>query len=310
MNPLTHRALGRLASASAATLLASAAGAQSIGSIVVTNSSSPPPASGTGSFTTEPSVVAPPSLDGQVASFTHRMAFRNTFIAQGGIAQTNKRNVVYRVDFTVDDPNNTGFLLRVESVMRGVSAIVQVSDEGRTAVATGLQLGVTFDDSTDAPDTFTNLALLTGQITPGVSIVGAGNSQAQQESARRGGIGVYVGTTSFSLVFTSSPTPTTNVFFQNGQTGNGFVYYGDGNPPEGAEGVEPPTLGHFLTLAARFLPGDINADGTVNFADLNAVLGAFGQTGSPGFVNADANEDGAVNFADLNLVLGTFGASF
>ena len=310
MNHLTQRALARLASACAATLLASTAGAQSIGSVVVTNTSSPPPGSGLSSFATEAAIVAPPSLDGQVASFTHRMAFGNSRIAQGGAAQTNKRNVVYRVDFTVEDPDSIGFLLRVESVMRGVSGITQTTDDGTTAVATGLQVGVTFDDSTDAPDTFANLGLLTGQLTPGVSVVGAASAQQQQESTRRGGIGVYVGTTSFSLVFTSTPTPTTNVFFQNAQVGSGFVYYGAGNAPQGLEGVEPSTLGHFLTLAARFLPGDVNADGVVNFADLNAVLGAFGQTGQPGFVSADVNEDGAVNFADLNLVLGTFGASF
>ena len=54
-------------------------------------------------------------------------------------------------------------------------------------------------------------------------------------------------------------------------------------------------------------PGDANGDGVVNFADLNAVLGAFGQTGSG--IPGDVNADGVVNFADLNLVLGAFGSS-
>ncbi len=52
-------------------------------------------------------------------------------------------------------------------------------------------------------------------------------------------------------------------------------------------------------------PGDTNGDNIVNFADLNAVLGQFGQTG-PGLA-ADVNGDGVVNFADLNLVLSNFG---
>lgn len=54
-------------------------------------------------------------------------------------------------------------------------------------------------------------------------------------------------------------------------------------------------------------PGDTNGDNQVNFADLNAVLSAFGQSGSN--LPADANGDGAVNFADLNLVLSSFGAT-
>jgi len=51
--------------------------------------------------------------------------------------------------------------------------------------------------------------------------------------------------------------------------------------------------------------GDANGDDVVNFADLNAVLSAFGQTGAVG--GADLNHDGVVNFADLNEVLSAFG---
>lgn len=56
--------------------------------------------------------------------------------------------------------------------------------------------------------------------------------------------------------------------------------------------------------------GDTNGDGLRNFADLNTVLGQFGESssGAAGFLGGDANGDGAVNFADLNLVLGNFGA--
>lgn len=55
--------------------------------------------------------------------------------------------------------------------------------------------------------------------------------------------------------------------------------------------------------------GDTNGDGLRNFADLNKVLGEFGQSssGASGFLGGDANGDGTVNFADLNLVLSNFG---
>ncbi|MBX3352416.1 MAG: hypothetical protein KF684_05735 [Phycisphaeraceae bacterium] len=51
--------------------------------------------------------------------------------------------------------------------------------------------------------------------------------------------------------------------------------------------------------------GDANADGVINFADLNVVLSSFGLTTDQG----DLNADGVVNFSDLNLVLSAFGAS-
>ncbi|MGP1310190.1 MAG: dockerin type I domain-containing protein, partial [Phycisphaerales bacterium] len=53
-------------------------------------------------------------------------------------------------------------------------------------------------------------------------------------------------------------------------------------------------------------PGDSNGDGIVNFADLNAVLAAFGQSGAG--IAGDVNGDGAVNFVDLNEVLAAYGA--
>lgn len=55
------------------------------------------------------------------------------------------------------------------------------------------------------------------------------------------------------------------------------------------------------------LTGDANGDGVVDFADLNAALSSFGQSGE-GIVG-DVDCDGVVNFADINAVLSNFGAS-
>ncbi len=58
------------------------------------------------------------------------------------------------------------------------------------------------------------------------------------------------------------------------------------------------------------LDGDANNDGTVDFADLNAVLASFGVNGFfPGLLPGDVNNDGTVDFADLNAVLANFGMS-
>lgn len=53
--------------------------------------------------------------------------------------------------------------------------------------------------------------------------------------------------------------------------------------------------------------GDINADGEINFSDLNTVLASFGQNGSG--IPGDGDCNGTVNFNDLNTVLAAFGSS-
>ena len=50
-------------------------------------------------------------------------------------------------------------------------------------------------------------------------------------------------------------------------------------------------------------PGDVNNDGTVNVADLLALLANWGQSGGP----ADINGDGIVNTEDLLLLLASWG---
>jgi murein tripeptide amidase MpaA len=52
-------------------------------------------------------------------------------------------------------------------------------------------------------------------------------------------------------------------------------------------------------------PADTTGDGSVDLADLNLVLGNFGQTTTDG----DTNADGQVDLADLNAVLGAFGTA-
>lgn len=68
----------------------------------------------------------------------------------------------------------------------------------------------------------------------------------------------------------------------------------------GAE-ADVSTLLNELEIA---LPGDVNFDGVVDFADLNFILSAFNTTG-PGSP-ADLDDDGFIGFADLNFVLSNF----
>jgi hypothetical protein len=96
--------------------------------------------------------------------------------------------------------------------------------------------------------------------------------------------------TTYSFWFTSSDAPTTATA--------SMTLFKPGTPSDVSFEVVAPQ-GCSLTA-------DTNGDNVVNFTDLNAVLGAFGQTG-PGNP-ADVNGDEVVNFSDLNAVLGEFGA--
>ncbi|MDA2920855.1 dockerin type I domain-containing protein, partial [Desulfobacterota bacterium AH_259_B03_O07] len=51
-------------------------------------------------------------------------------------------------------------------------------------------------------------------------------------------------------------------------------------------------------------PGDANADGFVNLADLGVIINAFRGTPAPG--NGDCNGDGFTNLADLGCVITKF----
>lgn len=66
--------------------------------------------------------------------------------------------------------------------------------------------------------------------------------------------------------------------------------------------------GIYVAYAEVELPGDIDGDGTVGFADVLAVLAAWGPCPAKGACPADLDGDGVVAFADLLLVLANWSA--
>ena len=246
------------------------AGVQTIGSVAVVNQSGANPAPAHRTFLTQ-STLSGVTNAGNTASFTHRMAARNEHTGLGGVAQTNKGNVVFQIDFTVFDPDNLGFEINLESVIRNVSLLTIDTLVSGGGFATGLALGATFNDSTMAPGEYANMPLpIFGQGTPTTpSLNELGTVSRFSVSSVNATLGQYVGTTDFSFRFTSVTTPTTNVLFQNNATGHGLVHLGIGDMPEGFSDVDPDTLGHFLTVTAVFVP----APGAAALLALGGLLG-------------------------------------
>ena len=70
-----------------------------------------------------------------------------------------------------------------------------------------------------------------------------------------------------------------------------------------ADGRWYPYFGQIVEdLMPDHQPGDVNCDGEVNIADINAVIGII-QGGNNPAVDADVNNDGEVNIADVNAVI-------
>jgi hypothetical protein len=236
--------------------LAAPAAAQPVIVGSVYNFSSDNPSHPNRTFLTE-STMSGITGGGGFYSFTHRMAAFNEHIATGGVAQTNKRNVNFRFDFTVEDHSNVGYTINLESLLRGVSYINQTVGTS-TALATGIALdvryGVNLADPSDSTQ-YTNLGSpIYGMSAAGTSVSGIGTNAAFGERYETGDLpgGVYTGTNTFSLYFTTVTTPTTNVLFQNNHEGMGFVNFGLGSDVAGFD-VDPSDLGHFFTVNVQYM---------------------------------------------------------
>ena len=53
----------------------------------------------------------------------------------------------------------------------------------------------------------------------------------------------------------------------------------------------------------EYVPGDVNGDGEVNIADVNAIIGYILGANVPFHPRLDVNSDGEVNIADINAVI-------
>ena len=50
------------------------------------------------------------------------------------------------------------------------------------------------------------------------------------------------------------------------------------------------------------IPGDVNADGEVNIADLNNIISTI-LSGAINVIVYDVNDDGEINIADINVII-------
>lgn len=208
---------------------------------------------------------------GDQVSFSHQMQFYNGYsvpVGSSGNALTHNRDLIYDVNFTVEDSTSRGYTINVESLLRGFSTALWLDGVSNNAViSTGVTLSGRIDTNTnDAVDTLdTQIEGLTVGSGSGV-IANQTNNLVNSfgEITDSYAPGEFTGTRSFTLRFTTTPTPTTNVFLQNNQAGQGSIRYGlnntlaglspTGQSQSGDAYTDNSDLGHFITITADFNP--------------------------------------------------------
>jgi murein tripeptide amidase MpaA len=101
----------------------------------------------------------------------------------------------------------------------------------------------------------------------------------------------------FTALLPAQPCGTSVEFFVQATASDGLV-------------VREPASSVFTraTPACPFCPGDANGTGSVDFADITAVLANFGSLSATA-ATGDANNTGGVDFADVTAVLANFGST-
>lgn len=180
---------------------------------------------------------------GDTTFFTHRMAAWNWYDANGTVAQVNKGNVIYDLEFTVNDPLNLGYEISLENMLRGISLVdIGTNPTAGFCYSTGLGLASYFGS--------TFLTGISGS-TLGTGFQTAGYHALYEEYTGTQFVGTFQGTSTFNFHLTSLVTPTTNVVFDNFASGRGEVIYGLGVIPGGFGQYDMEDLGHFLTVNVK-----------------------------------------------------------
>ena len=72
-----------------------------------------------------------------------------------------------------------------------------------------------------------------------------------------------------------------------------------------SQGLEGMPSSPFDLTSAKYTPGDVNDDGSINIADVTSILSIMAGNQSDSLIReaADVNDDGAINVADVTSVL-------
>jgi fibronectin type 3 domain-containing protein len=122
---------------------------------------------------------------------------------------------------------------------------------------------------------------------------------------------IYRGTTPGGQSATPIATGIATTSFTDTGATHGTKYYYtitavDGSADVQGGGESAPSAEAF---ASPYMPGDVNNDGSVNFADLLTLAQNYGRTSGVTWAQGDLNGDGSVNFTDLLQLAQKYGTA-
>jgi hypothetical protein len=202
---------------------------------------------------------------GNMASFTNHFQWMSALLIPTGgatVANIQFAYPAFDISFTVDDPGNNGYTLRVDSVVRGIVAAVFATGPTNGSVqAIGTNLAAYVDTGSGFPVNPT-LPLR----VPGVTSTATPTAPLESQTAASTAdyiIGTFTGTRTFALRFANNPSPATSHALQNNVTGEASARFGLAPTLAdfvladypGTDGELAAQHGHFLTITAEFNAG-------------------------------------------------------
>ena len=265
-----------------ALITSSASANVTINNVSTTNTSSPNEIAANGNyvvreFRTQNTNTSSVQQNGTVSSFSNHfqwaMSHRVDQPEAPNFALIYLRQVNYEISFTVNDPNNLGYIIDVNHIVKGIASANR-EQPYRVGINSGTLLGRIDDGS--GPVLKTRLHVLAGG---GVSISGTDlvtykekviSSESNYQSAS------YSGTRTFKISFASRPSPAGTSVFANYGGGETSLRFGletlhqsnaDASRPDfkfngySGQGAEVPSdLGHKVNIRVTALNTILDSD--------------------------------------------------
>jgi len=218
----------------------------------------------------------PVAINNNVASFTNQFSWMSAQIVDPGapnFALIYQRHISYELDFTIEDPSNIGYSLDIDTALRGylTAALNEEPLDPNAPETANAHIQVSWTSFLGKIDDGSGPVAKSGlNISGGLVSVTESNPEINFliDKNKNFSAGNYFGTKTFSLIFSTRPSPNASTVLQNYTQGEAAIRYGldplhtsggDLTKPDfnlafypGSDGETAGNHGHFVNVTATF----------------------------------------------------------